>query len=172
MLAAALEAAFDPAKSAACLALDQAARDAAAAWLPPGMAYGEGAQSNPSEDPEIDADRIDLDDETAEIVASTELPMVRPIRPVKAVPAGYSLRSPPLAGLVSRSRSLLMVPSVSLENHKARRGVRRLQMTSRRRAVSVAQLLVWRAFGHFYGIGDAAINPPRHPANGGLGATD
>jgi ParB family chromosome partitioning protein len=38
-LATALETAFDPAKSAACIGLGQAARDAAAAWLPPGMAY-------------------------------------------------------------------------------------------------------------------------------------
>ena len=47
VLAAALETAFDPAKNAACIGLDQAARDDAAAWLPPGMAYG---------------DRIDADD--------------------------------------------------------------------------------------------------------------
>ena len=39
VLAAALETAFDPAKSDACIGLDQAARDQAAAWLPPGMAY-------------------------------------------------------------------------------------------------------------------------------------
>ena len=38
-LAAALETAFDPAKSTACIGLDRAARDAAAAWLPPGIAY-------------------------------------------------------------------------------------------------------------------------------------
>ncbi len=40
VLAAALETAFDPAKNSACIGLDQAARDEAAAWLPPGMAYG------------------------------------------------------------------------------------------------------------------------------------
>ena len=39
VLAAALETAFDPAKSAACIGLGQAARDEAAAWLPPGMAF-------------------------------------------------------------------------------------------------------------------------------------
>jgi ParB family chromosome partitioning protein len=39
LLAAALETAFDPQKSSACVSLTQAARDAAAAWLPPGMAY-------------------------------------------------------------------------------------------------------------------------------------
>jgi ParB family chromosome partitioning protein len=40
VLAAALETAFDPQKSSACIALDQAARDTAAAWMPPGMTYG------------------------------------------------------------------------------------------------------------------------------------
>ena len=43
VLAAALETAFDPAKSTACIGLGQAARDNAAAWLPPGMAYGKTA---------------------------------------------------------------------------------------------------------------------------------
>ena len=43
-LAAALETAFDPAKSTACIGLDRAARDAAAAWLPPGMAYADAAE--------------------------------------------------------------------------------------------------------------------------------
>ena len=52
VLAAALETAFDPAKSTACIALNQAARDTAAAWLPPGMAYGEAAP-----DPEEDSRR-------------------------------------------------------------------------------------------------------------------
>ena len=42
VLAAALETAFDPAKSNACIGLDRTARDSAAAWLPPGMAYGDG----------------------------------------------------------------------------------------------------------------------------------
>jgi ParB family chromosome partitioning protein len=37
-LAAALEKAFDPATAAECIGLDRAARDGAAAWLPPGMA--------------------------------------------------------------------------------------------------------------------------------------
>jgi ParB family chromosome partitioning protein len=39
VLAAALETAFDPQKNSACIGLDQMARDQAAAWLPPGMAY-------------------------------------------------------------------------------------------------------------------------------------
>jgi ParB family chromosome partitioning protein len=40
-LAAALETAFDPEKSTACIGLDRAARDNAAAWMPPGMAHAE-----------------------------------------------------------------------------------------------------------------------------------
>lgn len=41
-LAAALEKAFDPAASSAVIGLAQAARDNAATWLPPGMAYSDG----------------------------------------------------------------------------------------------------------------------------------
>jgi ParB family chromosome partitioning protein len=52
-LAAALEIAFDPAKSPACIGLDRAAREAAAAWLPPGMAYA-GAVEGDSVDPQCD----------------------------------------------------------------------------------------------------------------------
>jgi hypothetical protein len=52
-LAAALETAFDPAKSAACIGLDQAARDAAACWQPPGMAYA-GTVEGDSADPQCD----------------------------------------------------------------------------------------------------------------------
>jgi ParB family chromosome partitioning protein len=52
-LAAALETAFDPAKSAACIRLDQAARDAAACWQPPGMAYA-GTVEGDSADPQCD----------------------------------------------------------------------------------------------------------------------
>ena len=43
ILAAALEVAFDPAANSACIGLDQAARDSAAAWLPPGFAAGDAA---------------------------------------------------------------------------------------------------------------------------------
>jgi ParB family chromosome partitioning protein len=42
VLAEALQNAFDPALSENCIGLAQAARDSAAAWLPPGMAYGAG----------------------------------------------------------------------------------------------------------------------------------
>jgi ParB family chromosome partitioning protein len=58
VLAAALETAFDPAKSTACIGLNQAARDGAAAWLPPGMAYS-GADADPEED---GADHTGIDD--------------------------------------------------------------------------------------------------------------
>jgi ParB family transcriptional regulator, chromosome partitioning protein len=42
ILAAALETAFDPAANNACIGLDQATRDSAAAWLPPGFACDAG----------------------------------------------------------------------------------------------------------------------------------
>ena len=78
-LAAALETAFDPAKSTACIGLDRAAREAAAAWLPPGMAYADAAASNASADPQCDEAAplaVDPDEaEPAEIdLAATELP--------------------------------------------------------------------------------------------------
>jgi ParB family chromosome partitioning protein len=41
-LAAALEAAFDPAPGVACIGVGQAERERAAGWLPPGMAYENG----------------------------------------------------------------------------------------------------------------------------------
>lgn len=56
ILAAALEQAFDPAGSAASIALDQAARDAAAAWLPPGIAAGAATAQNGDGDVRPDAD--------------------------------------------------------------------------------------------------------------------
>jgi ParB family chromosome partitioning protein len=73
-LAAALETAFDPAKSAACISLGQAARDKAATWLPPGMAYGDAAVAE--EPGRNGADHIDVDDGEAGDgdIASTDLP--------------------------------------------------------------------------------------------------
>ena len=69
VLAAALETAFDIQKNGACIALDQAARDNAAAWLPPGMAYC--ADSVMAQDP----DRRDADPaEDADTDASADLP--------------------------------------------------------------------------------------------------
>lgn len=49
ILAAALEVAFDPAANSACIGLDQAALDSAAAWLPPGFDYVEGIASDEAE---------------------------------------------------------------------------------------------------------------------------
>ena len=49
VLAAALETAFDPAQSQACIGLDQAPRYNAAIWLPPGMAYA-AVKGNPPAD--------------------------------------------------------------------------------------------------------------------------
>ncbi len=78
-LAAALETAFDPAKSTSCLGLDRAVRDAAAAWLPPGMAYADATLNNAAADPEC-AEAAPLpgdpdDAEPAEIdLAAAELP--------------------------------------------------------------------------------------------------
>jgi ParB family chromosome partitioning protein len=77
-IAAALETAFDPAKSNACLGLDQAAREAAAAWLPPGMAYAGAAVNNAGADPQLDEAAPlagDPDEaEPAEIDLASELP--------------------------------------------------------------------------------------------------
>ena len=53
-LASALETAFDPAKSTACIGLDRATREAAAAWLPPGMAYAAADVNNAAADPQLD----------------------------------------------------------------------------------------------------------------------
>jgi ParB family transcriptional regulator, chromosome partitioning protein len=61
VLAAALETAFDPAANSASISLDQAARDAAAAWLPPGFAYAEPTAG----DPEPAEDEPEADDGTA-----------------------------------------------------------------------------------------------------------
>lgn len=65
-LAAALEKAFDPATSATCIGLDQAVRDAAAAWMPPGMicAVPEQAAGEAESDDEGD---IEFDDSADEV---------------------------------------------------------------------------------------------------------
>jgi ParB family chromosome partitioning protein len=77
VLAAALENAFDPAVSANCIGLDQAARDSAAAWLPPGMTYadGDGDLAHPVSDGAADID-TDIDDSEAPDmdVAADDLP--------------------------------------------------------------------------------------------------
>jgi ParB family transcriptional regulator, chromosome partitioning protein len=77
VLAAALETAFDPAKSNASVSLNQTARDSAAVWLPPGMAYEEAALFAHSLNSEADNDgRAEFDgDNAAEAEsASTDLP--------------------------------------------------------------------------------------------------
>src|SRR5260370_10813421 len=56
VLAAALETAFDPAKSTACIGLEQAARDSAAGWLPPGIAYANSAIDGASAAHQLDDD--------------------------------------------------------------------------------------------------------------------
>ncbi|HEY1261767.1 MAG TPA: ParB/RepB/Spo0J family partition protein [Stellaceae bacterium] len=74
-LAAALETAFDPAKSAVCIGLAQAARDNAAAWMPPGFAYdaggGEFADPGQAADAYIEAEPGDGGEPDG---ASTDLP--------------------------------------------------------------------------------------------------
>lgn len=74
-LAEALENAFNPATSSNCIGLDQAARDSAAAWLPPGMAYagGDSADLEPEGAGRIgpDADDTEAGDNH---IASSDLP--------------------------------------------------------------------------------------------------
>ena len=77
VLAAALETAFDPAKSTACIGLGHAARDTAAVWLPPGMNYGDRADTaftdpaldEPASDIGGDAEDRPLDVEAADLPA-------------------------------------------------------------------------------------------------------
>ena len=78
-LAAALEKAFDPATNPACIGLDQAVRDSAAAWVPPGMAYVDGVTDGDDADADIDAvsqtDGKPRDDEPIDAdVAASDLP--------------------------------------------------------------------------------------------------
>ncbi len=77
-LAAALETAFDLEQSATCIGLDQAARDNAAAWVPPGMAFDHGNGGDGFVDPQLDGDGhtdVDVDDEAGDTgIASTDLP--------------------------------------------------------------------------------------------------
>jgi hypothetical protein len=55
VLAAALETAFDPTTSEACIGLGQTARGQAAMWLPPGMAYKD-VSADPGQDATIHVD--------------------------------------------------------------------------------------------------------------------
>ena len=75
VLAAALETAFDPAKSAACIGLDRTARDTAATWLPPGMAYGDGRTGDPQPNAATGIDGDPEDGQSAGIdVQAVDLP--------------------------------------------------------------------------------------------------
>jgi ParB family transcriptional regulator, chromosome partitioning protein len=75
VLAAALETAFDIQKNGACIALDQAARDNAAAWLPPGIPYGDSALNGNSAPSEHNGAGRSEDGETGESdFAATDLP--------------------------------------------------------------------------------------------------
>ena len=60
VLAAALETAFDIQLNTACIGLEQAARDSAAAWLPPGMAFTGRDEADASGHTDS-ADHIDVD---------------------------------------------------------------------------------------------------------------
>jgi ParB family transcriptional regulator, chromosome partitioning protein len=73
-LAAALETAFDPALSENCIGLPQTARNSAAAWLPPGMAYAGEDSVSLEDDPQADSSSIEAGsgDETG--LASSDLP--------------------------------------------------------------------------------------------------
>jgi ParB family chromosome partitioning protein len=90
VLAAALEVAFDPAANNACIGLDQAARDNAAAWLPPGVAYAESIATDEAdravsiEDDQHGAEPIEDD-----AVESSDLPgFLTDDDPLHAVPNG------------------------------------------------------------------------------------
>ena len=73
-LAAALETAFDPAKSTAYIGLDRAAREAAAVWLPPGIAYANATANNTSADPQCDEAASLVADPDAVEPAEIDLP--------------------------------------------------------------------------------------------------
>ena len=76
-IAAALETAFDPAKSTTCIGLDRAEREAAAAWLPPGMAYADAIESDSADSDVGETAPLagDADAEPSEIdPQATELP--------------------------------------------------------------------------------------------------
>ena len=75
VLAAALETAFDTQKNGACIALDQTARNNAAAWLPPGIAYGDSALNGNSAPSEHNgAGRTDVGETGEPELAATDLP--------------------------------------------------------------------------------------------------
>ncbi len=78
ILATALQTAFDPAESGRSIGLDQATRDSAAAWLPPGMAYSGELKAPDFTDHEFGAASVERDppdgDVDADDPASSDLP--------------------------------------------------------------------------------------------------
>ena len=66
--------AFDPALSENCIGLPQAARDNAAAWLPPGMAYAGEDSVSPEDDPQADNRGAEADSSDETGLASADLP--------------------------------------------------------------------------------------------------
>jgi ParB family transcriptional regulator, chromosome partitioning protein len=75
ILAAALEKAFDPADNTAAIGLDRAARDGAAAWPPPGIAYAEDRGDGADPQPGGTTDVEEFEAEAAEIgLTHAELP--------------------------------------------------------------------------------------------------
>jgi ParB family chromosome partitioning protein len=74
VLAAALELAFDPQKNGACINLDQDARQLAATWLPPGMAYAGEDSVSPQDEPQADSDCAEADSGDKTGLASADLP--------------------------------------------------------------------------------------------------
>jgi ParB family transcriptional regulator, chromosome partitioning protein len=74
VLAEALHNAFDPALSENCIGLPQAARDNAAAWLPPGMTYAGEDSVSPGDEPLADKGDAEADSGDEPGPASADLP--------------------------------------------------------------------------------------------------
>ena len=92
ILAAALEIAFDPAANIACIGLDRAARDSAAAWLPPGFDYVEGIASGAQEPAAEEAAATEDDQRIEEPIEDDDLPaFLTDDEPRHAVPNGAAV---------------------------------------------------------------------------------
>ena len=74
VLAEALQNAFDPALSENCIGLAQTARDSAAAWLPPGMAYADEDSLGPEDEPQADNGVVEADSSDETGLALADLP--------------------------------------------------------------------------------------------------
>jgi len=100
VLAAALETAFDPVTSAACIGLDQATRDSAAAWLPPGIAYVAGITPDETETAADDAAPIKDDQGVEESIEADGAESADPgSGPGQVLPAFLTEDEPLHAGL-------------------------------------------------------------------------